>query len=58
MKHRGDKENNKKNVNIRMVSGDHIGTATAVAYKAGILDEEDTNIDFKATVMTGEDFRA
>lgn len=41
-----------------MVSGDHIGTATAVAYEAGILDKEDTNIDFKATVMTGEDFRA
>jgi magnesium-transporting ATPase (P-type) len=54
LKHKGKEENNKKNVNIRMVSGDHIGTATKVAYESGILDKEDTNIDFNATVMTGE----
>lgn len=36
LKHNAD--NNKKNVNIRMVSGDHINTAMAVAYQAGILD--------------------
>lgn len=28
-------------VNVRMISGDHIETARAVAIKAGILNEED-----------------
>jgi len=32
---------NKGHMNIRMVSGDHIETATATARKAGIISSED-----------------
>lgn len=49
---------NKNSVNIRMVSGDHIETAKAVAYAAGILDENEGDIDESSAIMLGEDFRA
>mmetsp|Transcript_34255 Transcript_34255/g.25322 ORF Transcript_34255/g.25322 Transcript_34255/m.25322 type:complete len:87 (+) Transcript_34255:637-897(+) len=32
----------KGNINVRMVSGDNLQTATAVAIKAGILTEEES----------------
>jgi|TARA_B110001450_G_C17223496_1_gene320421 magnesium-transporting ATPase (P-type) len=40
-----------------MVSGDHKNTAMAVAYQAGILDSEDSNLDLSSAVMEGADFR-
>lgn len=42
-------------LSIRMVSGDHIETAKAVAIKAGILKPEEAGRSF--AVMTGYDFR-
>ena len=41
-----------------MVSGDHISTAMAVAYRAGILDSNDSNLDISSAVMSGDDFKA
>jgi magnesium-transporting ATPase (P-type) len=41
-----------------MVSGDHIETAKAVAYRSGILDGADGQVDEASAVMSGEDFRA
>lgn len=40
---------------MRMISGDNLDTATAVAIKAGILTEEDAKQ--KYTCMSGEEFR-
>jgi Ca2+ transporting ATPase len=42
-------------INVRMVSGDNIDTATAVAIKAGIITEEESK--HHNTCMTGEEFR-
>jgi magnesium-transporting ATPase (P-type) len=42
-------------INIRMVSGDNIDTATAVAIKAGILTEEESK--HHNACMSGEEFR-
>jgi P-type Ca2+ transporter type 2C len=39
-------------INVRLVSGDHIETAKAVAVQAGIMDNPE-----KYTCMTGEEFR-
>ena len=41
-----------------MVSGDHVETAMAVAYNAGILDKDVDETDLADQVMTGEQFRA
>lgn len=41
-------------MNIRLVSGDHIETATATARKAGILQESDEGSSF--AVMHADDF--
>lgn len=38
-----------------MVSGDHLDTAKAVAIQAGIIDEEEAQLDDIA--MTGDQFR-
>jgi magnesium-transporting ATPase (P-type) len=40
-------------VNVRLISGDHIETARAVAYKAGILTDQDG----EDAVMAASDFR-
>lgn len=45
----------KGHVNVRMISGDHIETAKRVAYKSGILTEED--LQKQNCVMDAEDFR-
>ena len=45
----------KKNVNVRMISGDHYETAKKVAYKAGILDDAD--LQNQNCVMDAEKFR-
>lgn len=46
LKHDIKNEKNKnKNVTVRLVSGDHVNTAMAVAYEAGILDKDADNID-------------
>jgi P-type Ca2+ transporter type 2B len=42
-------------LNIRLVSGDHIETAKAVAIKSGILRQEEAGRNY--AVMTGEEFR-
>lgn len=42
-------------VNIRMITGDHIETAKAVALRTGIIKAEDLNK--KEIAMTGEEFR-
>lgn len=42
-------------VNVRMISGDHLETAKRVAYKAGILNDEDMNK--QNSVLDAEDFR-
>lgn len=43
------------NVNIRMVTGDHISTALYVAQEAGIITEDEQSV--KGIFMTGEQFR-
>jgi Ca2+ transporting ATPase len=43
------------NVNIRMISGDHVDTAVYAAIKAGILKDVDVGKD--KVVMKGEEFR-
>jgi len=59
LKHQIKKDDdNKKNVNIRMVSGDHVNTAMAVAYEAGILDKDLSTEDLNEAVMTGDTFKA
>lgn len=45
----------KGGINVRMISGDNLDTATAVAIKAGILTEEDAKQ--KYATMNGEEFR-
>lgn len=45
----------KGHVNVRMISGDHIETAKRVAYKAGILTDDD--IVRQNCVMDADDFR-
>jgi len=45
----------KGHVNVRMISGDHIETAKKVAYKAGILSDED--LQKPNSVMDADDFR-
>ena len=42
-------------VNVRMISGDHLDTCKAVASRAGIVTPEDLNLE--NTAITGEDFR-
>jgi P-type Ca2+ transporter type 2C len=51
----GDGENNQQ-VNVRMMTGDHIETARYVALKTGIISPEEANED--GVVITGEEFRA
>jgi len=43
-------------INVRLVSGDHINTATAYAYKSGVLKSEEVDAG-EYVIMTGEDFR-
>ena len=43
-------------VNVRMVTGDHIGTAKNVAVQAGIIEKGDVEVEEVA--MTGEAFRS
>jgi magnesium-transporting ATPase (P-type) len=43
-------------INVRLVSGDHINTATAYAYKSGVLKSEEAEAG-EYVIMTGEDFR-
>jgi magnesium-transporting ATPase (P-type) len=45
----------KGGVNVRMISGDNIDTATEVAKKAGILQGDDDKYD--KVCMLGKDFR-
>lgn len=45
----------KGHLQIRMISGDHIETAKKIAYKAGILNDED--LDKENAIMDAEDFR-
>ena len=42
-------------VNVRMISGDHINTCKAVALQAGIID--DNELRQEGIVLTGEEFR-
>lgn len=49
------KQGIKNQVNIRMVTGDHIETAISVAEKVGIINPEERNIN--GIDMTGEQFR-
>lgn len=42
-------------VTVRLVSGDHVGTAKAVALKAGVLRREDAGREY--AVMTAQEFR-
>jgi len=46
---------NHGNLSLRMLSGDHVKTATAVALKCGILRQEEQRKEY--TVMTGEELR-
>jgi len=50
------KKGAKNQVNIRMITGDHIDTALHVALEVGIITEEEQHI--KGIFMTGEAFRA
>lgn len=45
----------KNQVNVRMVTGDHIDTALHVAINAGLITEEEA--DLQGIYMTGEQFR-
>lgn len=45
----------KNQVNIRMITGDHIDTALYVAKEVGIISEEESQLD--GIYMTGDDFR-
>ena len=45
----------KNQVNIRMITGDHIETALYVAKKVGIISEEESNLE--GIYMTGQQFR-
>jgi len=49
------KKGAKNQVNIRMITGDHMQTALHVALKVGIITEEEQNI--KGIYMTGDQFR-
>jgi len=49
------KKGAKNQVNIRMVTGDHMDTALHVALEVGIITEEER--DIKGIYMTGEQFR-
>lgn len=49
------KKGAKNQVNIRMITGDHLDTALYVALQVGIITEEEQNI--KGIFMTGEKFR-
>ena len=49
------KKGAKNQVNIRMITGDHMQTALHVALKVGIITEEEQNI--KGIFMTGDQFR-
>ncbi len=40
------KKCNRAGINIRMVTGDNIDTATAIAIEAGILDEKDKDNEY------------
>lgn len=51
---RGDTADVENQVNIRMVTGDHIKTAKQVAIKAGIITEAEANIP--GTCITGAEF--
>lgn len=46
----------KNQVNIRMITGDHVSTALHVALKAGIISHEDQHLE--GVYMTGDQFRA
>lgn len=46
--------NEKIQVNIRMITGDHLETARHVALKTGILSKDQETLD--GTCMTGEEF--
>ena len=43
-------------VNVRMITGDHIGTAKNVAVQAGIIEQGDVEVE--EVSMTGEAFRS
>lgn len=50
-----DREESRDQVNVRMISGDHLETCRVVAVKAGIVTEEES---FEpGVVMTGDEFR-
>lgn len=53
-KHVEDDEEAENQVNVRMVTGDHIETAKRVAIKAGIVTESEANTP--GVCMTGEEF--
>lgn len=42
-------------VNVRMITGDHLSTAEAVAIKCGIVRRDE--LEHEGVAMTGEDFR-
>ena len=47
-------------INVRMVTGDFIDTAVAIAKEAHIITQDDTlatDYDEEYTCMTGKDFR-
>jgi len=46
----------KNQVNIRMITGDHIETALFVAKQVGIISEEESQLE--GIYMTGDQFRA
>ena len=48
-------ENEGNQVNIRMVSGDHIDCAKIVALRTGIIKQEELNLN--GIAMTGDQFR-
>lgn len=53
--HTEPKSDSPGQVNIRMISGDHLDTCKNVAARAGIVGPEDLNLE--NTAITGEDFR-
>ena len=53
-KHVEDDEEAENQVNVRMVTGDHIETAKRVAIKAGIITESEANTP--GVCLTGEEF--